>query len=169
MRIKLTKTKFTILFILTFLVESLAIYFTRKISGIARVFTILSFTFLIVAAILFAIFIFVVLKNMILDRQIAQEIKFFMASYEKDGNLDKLFQNFKKIKDKPKTDYSKSLYYFNLAIAYVEDHQFQKAREVLNKSTLQQYNPSFNEIFKTLLEDIDYHEKKFNEKNTSEN
>ncbi|WP_297812272.1 hypothetical protein [uncultured Finegoldia sp.] len=169
MRIKLTKTKFTILFILTFLVESLAIYFTRKISGITRVFTILSFTFLIVTAILLAIFILVVLKNMILDRQIAREIKFFMASYEKDGNLDKLFQNFKKIKDKPKTDYSKSLYYFNLAIAYVEDHQFQKAREVLNKSTLQQYNPSFNEIFKTLLEDIDYHEKKFNEKNTSGN
>lgn len=170
MRIKISNSKLIILAILTFVIETIAVVATQNLTGINRIFIIISFTLITTFALFLSYILIQVLHNMIMDRKIAGEIRKYMLDYEQNGNLDKLFQNFKKIKDKPKTDYAKSLYYFNLAIAYVEDHQFQKAREVLQKSTLQKYNQSFNQIFKMLLNDIDKHEKEYNEtKKTPEN
>ena len=163
MKIKISNTKLIILAILTFVIETIAVFATQNITGINRILIIISFTLITTFALMLSFILIQVLHNMIMDRKIAGEIRKYMLDYEQNGNLDKLFQNFKKIKDKPKTDYAKSLYYFNLAIAYVEDHQLQKAREVLQKSTLQKYNQSFNQIFKMLLQDIDKHEKEYNE------
>ena len=170
MRIKISNSKLIILAILTFVIETIAIVATQNLTGINRIFIIISFTLITTFALFLSYILIQVLHNMIMDRKIAGEIRKYMLDYEQNGNLDKLFQNFKKIKDKPKTDYAKSLYYFNLEIAYVEAHQFQKAREVLQKSTFQKYNQSFNQIFKMLLSDIDKHEKEYNEtKKTPEN
>lgn len=163
MKIKISNAKLIILAILTFVIETIAVFATQNLTGINRIFIIISFTLITTIALILSFILIQVLHNMIMDRKIAGEIRKYMLDYEQNGNLDKLFQNFKKIKDKPKTDYAKSLYYFNLAIAYVEDHQFQKAREVLQKSTLQKYNQSFDQIFKMLLNDIDKHEKEYNE------
>ena len=170
MKLKISNTKLIFLAILTFVIETIAVFATQNITGINRILIIISFTLITTFALMVSFILIQVLHNMIVDRKIAGEIRKYMLDYEQNGNLDKLFQNFKKIKDKPKTDYAKSLYYFNLAIAYVEDHQFQKAREVLQKSTFQKYNQSFNQIFKMLLSDIDKHEKEYNEtKKTPEN
>ena len=147
MKIKISNTKLIFLAILTFVIETIAVFATQNITGINRILIIISFTLITTFALMLSFILIQVLHNMIMDRKIAGEIRKYMLDYEQNGNLDKLFQNFKKIKDKPKTDYAKSLYYFNLAIAYVEDHQFQKAREVLQKSTLQKYNQSFLKCF----------------------
>ncbi len=166
--IKVNTNKLIPFFVLTFIVETIGVYFTQNLTGIQRIFTILAFTFVTMIALALSYVMIRVIKNMVEDRMIANEIKKYMSDYEKTGNLDKLFQNFKKIKNKPKTDYAKSLYYFNLAIAYAEDKQFSKAREVLKKSTLQKYNTAFNQIFTTLLKDIEEHEKHFMENSKSD-
>ena len=119
MRIKISNSKLIILAILTFVIETIAIVATQNLTGINRIFIIISFTLITTFALFLSYILIQVLHNMIMDRKIAGEIRKYMLDYEQNGNLDKLFQNFKKIKDKPKTDYAKSLYYFNLAIAYV--------------------------------------------------
>ena len=113
MRIKISNSKLIILAILTFVIETIAIVATQNLTGINRIFIIISFTLITTFALLLSFILIQVLHNMIMDRKIAGEIRKYMLDYEQNGNLDKLFQNFKKIKDKPKTDYAKSLYYKN--------------------------------------------------------
>lgn len=104
MRIKISNSKLIILAILTFVIETIAIVATQNLTGINRIFIIISFTLITTFALFLSYILIQVLYNMIMDRKIAGEIRKYMLDYEQNGNLDKLFQNFKKIKDKPKTE-----------------------------------------------------------------
>ena len=108
MKIKISNAKLIILAILTFVIETIAVFATQNLTGINRIFIIISFTLITTIALILSFILIQVLRDMIMDRKIAGEIRKYMLDYEQNGNLDKLFQNFKKIKDKPKTDYAKS-------------------------------------------------------------
>ena len=102
MKIKISNAKLIILAILTFVIETIAIVATQNLTGINRIFIIISFTLITTFALFLSYILIQVLYNMIMDRKIAGEIRKYMLDYEQNGNLDKLFQNFKKIKTNQK-------------------------------------------------------------------
>lgn len=96
MRIKISNAKLIILAILTFMIETIAVVATQSLTGINRIFIIISFTLITTIALILSFILIQVLHNMIMDRKIAGEIRKYMLDYEQNGNLDKLFQNFKR-------------------------------------------------------------------------